>query len=162
MGFLPENVTAVKPDFKLFEDLWELLEGHDRKGVNINDLKFILQVIRGAKDPLREIDCEPVEGKRGLAKMVIFDQDGNLKLRKGGQAKFASRFRSFYINKLQAENSANYPRVAKPAENALEKEQKGKPLLSAKTLKYAEKRKAKLQTEGQNVVEHLMRKNTVM
>jgi hypothetical protein len=34
--------------------------------------------------------------------------------------------------------------------------------LSAKTLKYAENRKNKLKTEGCDIVEHLLRKNTVM
>lgn len=76
MGFLPENVTQAKPDFKLYEELWELMEGEDRKGVSIADLKYVLGVIRGARDSTREIDCEPVEGKTGLSKMIIFDQDG--------------------------------------------------------------------------------------
>ena len=37
LGFLPENVTPAKPDYKLFEELWDLMEGNERKGVQPND-----------------------------------------------------------------------------------------------------------------------------
>ena len=36
--------------------------------------------------------------------------------------KIGNKFRPFYINKLQAEAQQTYPRVAKPAENAADKE----------------------------------------
>ena len=117
MGFLPENVTEDRPDYKLFEDLWELLDGETREGLKKEDLAYALMVIRSTRDPEREIDCDPREDVQGLAKMIIFDQEGNFQFRKGGQAKFAAKFRSFYINKLQAEAVTNYPRVAKPAED---------------------------------------------
>ena len=51
----------------------------------------------------------------------------------GGQAKLANAFRSFYVNKLQAEATASYPRVAKPAEIPSELNQKSRPQISAKT-----------------------------
>jgi len=94
--------------------------------------------------------------------MVIFDAEGKLQLRTGGQVKVARKYRNFYINKLQAENSTSYPRVAKTAESNLETALHTRPTLSAKTLKYAENRKNKLKTEGCDIVEHLLRKNTVM
>ena len=90
--------------------------------------------------------------------MIIFDRDGKLQLRKGGQAKIASKFRSFYINKLQAEATCQFPRVAKPATISAEEAIKKKPVLSAKTEYYAEKRKMKLGTDGGDVVDHLYRK----
>ena len=33
MGFLPENVTPERPDYALFEEMWELMEGPAREGV---------------------------------------------------------------------------------------------------------------------------------
>ena len=77
MGFLPENVTPERPDYKLFEELWELLEGTAREGVKADDLKYILSIIRGYRDAAREIDCQPIEGKQGVAKMIVFDQEAN-------------------------------------------------------------------------------------
>ena len=73
MGFLPEQVTPAYPDFKLFEDLWELVDGQDREGIAISDLKYVLQIIRGARELDREIDCQAQEGKTGLGKFIIFD-----------------------------------------------------------------------------------------
>ena len=162
MGFLPENVTPDKPDYALFEELWELTEGPTRNGLSVEDLSYMLMVIRGTRMTEREIDCQAPEEKQGLAKMIIFDQDGNLQFRQGGQAKIAARYKSFYINKLQAEAVSTYPRISKPAEISIEKAIKPKPTLSAKTVQYAEKRKNKMQTEGCDIVEALYRKNTLM
>ena len=78
MGFLQESVTEEKPDYKLFEELWELLEGTAREGVRKDDLAYALMVIRGAREPSREIDCQAVEDKQGLARFIVYDSDGNL------------------------------------------------------------------------------------
>lgn len=74
----------------------------------------------------------------------------------------ASKFRALYINKLQSESKSNVPRVGKPVEITFEKELTMKPALSQKTLQYAEKRRLKLNTENCDVVEHLLRKQTLM
>jgi len=38
LGFLNENVTPQCPDFKLFQELWDLMEGTAREGVKQDDL----------------------------------------------------------------------------------------------------------------------------
>ena len=48
MGFLPDNITDEFPDYKLFEELWELMEGTERDGVMEENLAYVLKVIRGA------------------------------------------------------------------------------------------------------------------
>ena len=78
LGFLPENVTVERPDYKLFEQLWSLMEGPERDGVSLKNLEYVLSVIRGMRDSSREIDCQPADGKKGIAKVIIFDQDGGL------------------------------------------------------------------------------------
>jgi hypothetical protein len=42
MGFLPENVTPQRADFKLFEDLYNIMDGPARNGVKIDDIAYIL------------------------------------------------------------------------------------------------------------------------
>ena len=63
MGFLNESVTEEKPDYKLFQELWSLLEGDERDGVNKEDLAYFLMVIRGVRQPDREVDCQAQEDK---------------------------------------------------------------------------------------------------
>ena len=162
MGFLPENVTPERPDYKLFEEMWEIMDGEAREGVGTEDLGYMLMVIRGFRDPEIEVDCEPVEDKQGIARMIVFDDEGKMLLRKGGQTKLANKFRSFYINKLQAEARSNYPRIAKPAEIAAEKELKRKPTISAKTAQIAEQRRLKIGSSNDDVVTHLYKKATIM
>ena len=84
--------------------MWSLLGGEEREGVNKEDLEYLLMVIRGVREPNREIDCQAEEERQGAARFIIFDQEGNMCIRKGGQVKIAAKFRSFYINKLQAES----------------------------------------------------------
>ena len=87
--------------------MWELLEGETREGISKDDLAYVLMVIRGVREPNREIDCQAPESSQGLSRFLIFDSDGILQMRKGGQAKLAAKFRSFYINNLQAEANSN-------------------------------------------------------
>ena len=49
-----------------------------REGVAVEDLQYVLMVIRGARQPEREVDCQPREEKTGIAKMLVFDSDGKL------------------------------------------------------------------------------------
>jgi len=84
MGFLSQNATPEHPDYVLFEEMWDLMEGKEREGVKVADLAYMLKVSRGYRNPEIEVDCQPAEGKNGLAKMIIFDRDGNLQMRMGG------------------------------------------------------------------------------
>jgi hypothetical protein len=71
-----------------------------------------------------------VEEKKGTARFVTFDADGNLQIRKGGQSQIASKFRSFYINKLQNKSLSNFRTAARPTESAIDKALQEKPVLS--------------------------------
>ena len=42
LGFLPENINQQKPDYRLFEDLWEMLDGPQREGVSQEDFAYVL------------------------------------------------------------------------------------------------------------------------
>ena len=90
----------------------------------------MLMVIRGMRNPAQEVDVEPLEDRQGVARFIVFDEDGNLQLRRGGQVKIARQFRNFYINKLQAEAASSYPRVAKPADDPAKHQIQNKPTIS--------------------------------
>ena len=90
----------------------------------------MLMVIRGMRNPAQEVDVEPLEDRQGVARFIVFDEDGNLQLRRGGQVKIARQFRNFYINKLQAEAASSYPRVAKPADDPAKNQIQNKPTIS--------------------------------
>lgn len=122
MGFLSNNVSEDHPDYNLFQELWDILEGSEREGIKAENLAKALQIIRGSREPDKEVDCDAPEEKQGLARFILFDDDDNLTFRKEGQVKFAAKFRNFYINKLQAEAETNYDiRVAKRAEDSVSK-----------------------------------------
>ena len=90
----------------------------------------MLMVIRGMRNPAQEVDVEPLEDRQGVARFIVFDEDGNLQLRRGGQVKIARQFRNFYINKLQAEAASSYPRVARPADDPAKNQIQNKPTIS--------------------------------
>lgn len=56
MGFFPENITPEKNDYKLFEQMWEMIDGPERHAVATADLEYILMLVRGARFPEREVD----------------------------------------------------------------------------------------------------------
>jgi hypothetical protein len=41
-------------DFRLFKDLWSLLDGERTGGVSVENLLYLLLIIRGGKLPSRE------------------------------------------------------------------------------------------------------------
>lgn len=92
-------------------------------------------VILGVRDPVREVDVAADNNKQGLARYFVFDLEGFLKLRKGGEDKLAAKFRSFYINKLQveADKQSKQPRIGKPAVVPADMHLQNKPTLTAKT-----------------------------
>lgn len=65
-----------KPDYQLFQELWDLLSGNEREGVSKEDLSYVLLVVRGVRDVSREVDCEPNENAQGIARFIIYDEDG--------------------------------------------------------------------------------------
>ena len=38
LGFLHENVTTICPDFKLFQELWDLMKEPGQEGVNTENI----------------------------------------------------------------------------------------------------------------------------
>ena len=76
LGFLPENITPEKADYALFEQLWQMMDGEEQKGVNKNDLSYVLQIIRGIDWHDKEVDVEAPEGKEGIDKQVVFGEKG--------------------------------------------------------------------------------------
>jgi len=68
---LPEDVIKDYPDYKLFQLMWELIGGFEQEGAKVQDLKYVLMVIRGFRDPSLEVD-EPIdEEKQGLARFFF-------------------------------------------------------------------------------------------
>lgn len=84
MGFLTETVTEEHTDYKLYEELWDLMDGTTREGIKKDDLAYMLKVIRGTRDPDLEVDEPAPEEKVGIAKFIIFDSEDTLQFRKGG------------------------------------------------------------------------------
>lgn len=158
LGFLPENVTPTKPDYGLFEELWELLEGNQRRGVRPDDFSYILQVIRGSRFPEREVDAAPDEEKKGVNKTVLFDPEtGGILVRKGGQKRIANKFRSFYTNKMNVEDysKARSKRQVHTEPDLFTR----KPYVSSKSKKLANQARTRVDTEGQHdIVHHLYNK----
>lgn len=53
----------MKSDYKLFEELYEMMNGPEREGVTPADFSYILQIIRGSRFPEREVYADPDEDK---------------------------------------------------------------------------------------------------
>ena len=107
-----------------------MMEFEEDQGVKKDDIAYMLMIIRGMRDPALEVECEANEERQGVARFIVFDEEGNLRLRKGGQIKVARQFRNFYYNKLQAEAASGYPRVAKPADDPAKQQIQSKPTIS--------------------------------
>jgi len=58
MGFLPQSMAPESKDLKLFKDFWDLLEGEKNGGVTVENLLYILLIIRGAKLLNKEVAPE--------------------------------------------------------------------------------------------------------
>jgi hypothetical protein len=55
MGFLPLEMSQESNDFKLLNEMWSLLEAEKTNGVSVENLLYLLLLIRGAKLPSREV-----------------------------------------------------------------------------------------------------------
>ena len=56
MGFLSNNVSEDHPDYNLFQEFWDVLEGSEREGIKAENLAKALQIIRGSREPDKEVD----------------------------------------------------------------------------------------------------------
>ena len=82
MGFLPEETREGRPDYALFEEFWEMVEGEQRGGIGFEDLYYLLEIIKGNSYSEREIDfnehnekidIEVQMSKKGLSKYIYYD-----------------------------------------------------------------------------------------
>lgn len=48
MGFLPHAMAPESNDFTKFKELWKLLGGEETGGVSVENLLYVLLIIRGA------------------------------------------------------------------------------------------------------------------
>ena len=79
MGFLPERMPQESNDFRLFSDLWALTDGEKTGGVSVDNLLYLLLIIRGAKLPEREREFEPDTNRNTkLLKLVMVDEESNM------------------------------------------------------------------------------------
>ena len=47
MGFMPDETHEGRPDFALFQELWLIVQGEERGGIFVEDLFYILEIIKG-------------------------------------------------------------------------------------------------------------------
>jgi hypothetical protein len=56
-------MSQESTDYKLFQDLWALLDGEKQGGVSVDNLLYLLLLVRGAKLPAREKAFPPEQNK---------------------------------------------------------------------------------------------------
>lgn len=54
-------MSQESSDFKLFKDIWTILGGAKTAGVSVENLLYLLLIIRGAKIPLKEREFDAAE-----------------------------------------------------------------------------------------------------
>ena len=85
MGFLPQAMAPESKDLKLFKDLWDLLDGEKNGGVTVENLLYLLLLIRGAKLPKREVAPSSSEPSRNdFFKCAKIGDQGQLLVFAGG------------------------------------------------------------------------------
>lgn len=85
MGFLPQAMSPESKEFKLFTDIWNLLEGEKHGGVSVENLLYFLLIVRGAKFPRRVVDHEQIDSsKSDFLKSAKIGDKGQLIVFKGG------------------------------------------------------------------------------
>lgn len=98
-------MSQESKELKLFKDLWDLLEGEKNGGVTVENLLYMLLIIRGAKLPNREIapDFAEQSSRNDIFKTARIGQKGEFKVFRGGQEVIFTYFKDFYVNRLQFE-----------------------------------------------------------
>ena len=113
------------------------------------------------------MEADPEDGKEGIDKQVLYDEDGQLCVRKGGQAKIHKKFMSFYINKQQAPDYSKArakrarPETAQPSSNTPQISEKSKKLAEQQRSKYGGQPGGTGKRSSAAVVEHLLAKERV-
>ena len=114
------------PDHRLLADLWDFLEGDEKKTIKIEDLRVVLLILIGVKPPGRvkkpeneaeqEDEAGPnEEGDEPKQKPDTFYEGGNLYIRAGKTQKVFIRFKNLYINKIEAHGRTQLAKQAQPA-----------------------------------------------
>ena len=57
-------MSPESKDFKLFTDMWNMLEGENHGGVTVENLLYFLLIIRGAKFHRRVANDEQVDSSK--------------------------------------------------------------------------------------------------
>lgn len=81
-------MSQESTDYKLFQDLWALLDGEKQGGVSVENLLYLLLLVRGAKLPAREKAFPPEQNKdssnQPVLKLAIVDEAKRLIVSPGG------------------------------------------------------------------------------
>jgi len=140
-------------DFKLFKDIWAILGGAKTAGVSVENLLYLLLIIRGAKIPFkeREFDAEEDGSQQDenlqtsnekvpdvLSNNCMMSLTGEFVVRPGGQTKIYKHFKDLYINRMQFEG------IKKPVKSVELQFVQSKPQISKKSQKMAEKAREKV------------------
>lgn len=101
------------------------------------NLFYLLEIIRGSKYPEKEQQIEAEEGREGISKHAIINEEGELIIRKNGQRRIMQHFKSFFINRLQFEGFNKRP------VKTIELDLDAKPTISDKSKKIAYESRSK-------------------
>jgi len=77
MGFLPQAMAPESNDFIKFKELWRLLGGEETNGVSVENLLYLLMIIRGADLASREEKFPTDKSKEfALQRFAHINEDG--------------------------------------------------------------------------------------
>jgi hypothetical protein len=108
--------------------------------VSVENLLYLLLIIRGGKLPSREKNFVVESGKENpFSKLATIDKDGNLIVSVGGQKKIFAHFKDFYVNRIQFEGV-----VQKKSVKQVTVEITHQPKINKKSAKIAEKHREKI------------------
>lgn len=139
MGFLPHAMAPDSNNFNKFNELWKLIGGEQTGGVSVENLQYVLLIIRGA-DLADKEEKFPADKTKDFALQSItrLNADGKFEVQEGATKKIFTYFKDLYVNRIQweGENNRHQSRV-KPEQDAPIK-------ASAKTEQMARKHRQKI------------------
>lgn len=107
LGFLPPTMAQDSIHFKLFKDLWNLLGGENSGGVEVENLLYLLLLIRGIRLPAREkkftIDENKDYTNQSFLKRGMVDEAGKFIVKEGGQKKLFTHFKDLHFVRIDFE-----------------------------------------------------------
>lgn len=142
-------------DFRLFKELWALLDGEKTGGVAVENLLYLLLLIRGAKLPAREVafEAEPTRDTPLLRLGQIVNDSFTVK--PGAQKTIFTHFKDLYVNRMQFEG------LKKPVKS-VEVDITVAHKVSKKSSKIAEKHREKIAPGmSLDIVDFLLKKHEV-